>query len=111
MSSSWTAPLKRNWQKGTPQTAAFLRTADGGTVAVCKDRSGPDEQQLVLWLVVGVSKMSEGLRARLKSEWDALKKRPEVPSDDTCSRCGGSGDDPDSPDCRCDCCGGTGKEH
>ena len=27
-----------------------------------------------------------------------------------CSRCGGSGDDPEVDGCRCDCCGGTGIE-
>ena len=75
MSSSWTAPLKRNWQKGTPQTAAFLRTAEGGTVSVCKDRAGPDDQQLVLWLVVGTHQMSDDLKKRLKDEWEALKPR------------------------------------
>ena len=28
----------------------------------------------------------------------------------TCSRCEGTGIDPDSPDCRCDVCGGTCEE-
>lgn len=26
-----------------------------------------------------------------------------------CSRCEGDGVDPDSPDCACDCCAGTGR--
>jgi hypothetical protein len=26
-----------------------------------------------------------------------------------CSRCGGTGDDPDLSNCQCDCCGGTGE--
>lgn len=30
--------------------------------------------------------------------------------DRTCSRCDGSGDDPEIADCRCDCCASTGTE-
>jgi hypothetical protein len=35
----------------------------------------------------------------------ACEGRPEG----MCSRCGGDGMDPDSPDCACDCCAGTGR--
>jgi hypothetical protein len=73
MSNNWTAPLKRNWKSGTTQVAGFLRTAQGGTVSICADRATADEQQLVLWLIAGASKMSPELRRRLQAEWDTLK--------------------------------------
>lgn len=37
-------------------------------------------------------------------------KKPAPKTDRTCSRCGGSGVDPEVSGCRCDCCGGTGDE-
>ena len=73
-SRSWTAPLKRNWKPGKPQISAFLRTASGGTVSLCHDEATDDEQQLVLWLVVGVHKMSPKLKEKLKTEWENLPK-------------------------------------
>jgi hypothetical protein len=73
-SSSWTAPLKRNWKPGTPQVAGFLRTADGGTVSVVHDEATEDEKQLVVWLVVGADKMSAELKTLLREEWKALPR-------------------------------------
>lgn len=35
--------------------------------------------------------------------------RPACPT--ACSRCDGTGDDPDNLDCVCDCCGGSGREN
>jgi hypothetical protein len=72
MSNNWTMPLKRNWRSGTPQTAAFLRTAEGGTISCVQDRATPIEQQLVLWLVGGAHKMSPELKEKLRAEWIAL---------------------------------------
>jgi hypothetical protein len=73
--SAWTAPLKRNWKPGKPQVAGFLRTKDGGTVSVVHDEASEDEQQLVVWLVVGADKMSPELKEKLRAEWKALPKR------------------------------------
>ena len=38
-----------------------------------------------------------------------LKSSP-TPEPGGCSRCGGTGVDPEVSNCRCDCCGGTGTE-
>lgn len=36
---------------------------------------------------------------------------PATAPDRECSRCGGTGKDPEFRDCTCDCCGGTGIEN
>lgn len=38
------------------------------------------------------------------------KKSAEKPTP-PCSRCNGTGKDPELSDCTCDCCGGTGVEY
>ena len=49
----------------------------------------------------------------IDAEVRTKKRTREVvsPPDPPCSRCDGSGDDPEARGCRCDCCGGTGVEY
>lgn len=73
--SSWTAPLKRNWTRGTPQVAGFVRMREGSIISVCHDKASDDDALLVYWLTVGPEKMSPELRAKIRTEWAALGAR------------------------------------
>jgi hypothetical protein len=75
--SFWTKPLKRNWTRGRPQVAVFIRTSDGGQASMCHDSATDDERQLALWLISGAHRMSDKLRDRMHAEWKALQEHAE----------------------------------
>lgn len=64
-------PRKKDWKKGTPQVGVFLRTKEGGTIAMVHDQATSAEEALVLCLLQGAKEMP----AKLMSEVEKWARR------------------------------------
>ncbi len=67
-------PRLREWAKGERQVGVFLRTVDGGSLQMTKNKASEDDQLFCLAIIHGIHKMSPEVIATVRAEVDRVSK-------------------------------------